>query len=166
VFAGLVSIVAGAIILGIDWSVGDLALFVGVLLFTRGLFTVFGTPFDGAMRGWSIALGLLEMAVGIAVFVWPAPTLLVIGAWIGLYVLFSGVYTIAGSLSAKDVLPSWGLGLALGILEVLFSFWLLARPDLTLMATVYAIGIWSIVYGAMQLVLASQLKHASNELLS
>jgi uncharacterized membrane protein HdeD (DUF308 family) len=57
------------------------------------------------------------------------------------------------------VFPSWGLALALGILEVIFSFWLIGRPALTLMATVYAIGIWSIVYGVMQIALAIDVKH-------
>jgi uncharacterized membrane protein HdeD (DUF308 family) len=164
-FAGILGIVAGVIILAMDWTVSDLAIFVGLLLFLRGLFTMFGTPFDGAMRGWSIFLGILEMAVGVAVFVWPAPTLLVIGVWIGWYVLFSGVFTIAGAISSRKVFSSWGLALALGILEVIFSFWLLARPDLTLMATVYAIGIWSIVYGVMEMVFAFQIKNAANELL-
>jgi uncharacterized membrane protein HdeD (DUF308 family) len=49
--------------------------------------------------------------------------------------------------------------LALGILETGLGYWLLSRPGLTLVATVFAIGIWSIVYGVMQIALAIDVKH-------
>src|SRR6516165_6020705 len=55
--------------------------------------------------------------------------------------------TIAGSISARAVLPYWGLYLGLGIVEMIVSFWLLNRPGLTLVATVIAIGLWSMIYG-------------------
>ena len=126
---GVLSIVAGGIILTIDWTVSDLAVFVGALLVFRGIFTMFSIPVDGALRGWSIALGALETLVGVAVWTWPGPTLLVIAFAIGWWVLFSGIMTIAGSITGRGVLPYWGLMLAFGILETLFAFWLLARPN-------------------------------------
>jgi uncharacterized membrane protein HdeD (DUF308 family) len=156
---GIVSIVAGGLILSIDWSVADLAVFLGVLLVVRGIFTMFSVPLDGAMRGWSIALGLLETLVGIAVWVWPDPTLLVIAFFIGWWVLFGGIMTIAGAVGGRGVMPYWGWLLALGIVETVLGFWLLTRPGLTLVATVLAIGIWSIVYGAIQIALSIEIKH-------
>jgi len=155
---GLISVAAGGIILLVDWSLDDLAIFIGALLLFRGIFTMFSVPIDGAMRGWSIALGLLEALVGLAVWVWPGPTLLVIAFWIGFYVLFSGILTIAGSISARGVLPYWGLVLAFGIFEAVFAIWLLDRPGLTLVATIVAIGLWSIIYGVVQIVLAFEVK--------
>ena len=133
---GIVSVVAGGIILFTDWSVGGLAVFIGAVLLFQGVFTMFSVPLDGSGRGWSVALGVIETLVGLAVLVWPGPTLLVIAFFIGWYVLFSGIMTIAGAISARGVLPYWGLMLAFGILETLFSFWLLARPGLTLVAAV------------------------------
>jgi uncharacterized membrane protein HdeD (DUF308 family) len=158
---GIVSAGAGAIILITDWSVTDLAIFVGAVLLFRGVFTMFSTPLDGAFRGWAIALGLLEALVGLAVWVWPEPTLLVVAFFIGWYVLFSGIMTIAGSISGRDVLPYWGLMLAFGILETLFSFWLLSRPGLTLVAAVLAIGLWSIIYGVVLISLSIEVKNLS-----
>ena len=156
---GFISVAAGGVILFTDWSISDLAVFVGALLLFRGIFTMFSVPIDGALRGWSIALGLLEALVGLAVWVWPGPTLLVIAFWIGFYVLFSGIMTIAGSISTRGVLPYWGLVLAFGIFETAFAIWLLDRPGLTLVATVVAIGLWSIVYGVVQIVLAFEVKN-------
>jgi uncharacterized membrane protein HdeD (DUF308 family) len=160
-FTGIVGVVAGGIILFTDWSVGDLAAFIGAVLLFRGIFMMLGVPLDGSGRGWSIGLGAVEALVGLAVWVWPGATLLVIAFWVGWYVLFSGITTIAGSISARSVLPYWGVMLAFGILETLFSLWLLARPGLTLVAAVLALGLWSLIYGVVQIALAFETKNLS-----
>ena len=158
---GVVSVAAGGIILFTDWSVGDLAAFIGAVLVFQGIFTMFSVPVDGAARGWAVALGLLESLIGLAVWVWPDATLLVIAFFIGWYVLFSGIMTIAGSISGRDVIPYWGLMLAFGILETLFALWLLARPGLTLVAAVLALGLWAVIYGVVEIVLAFEVKNLS-----
>ena len=158
---GIVGVVGGGIILLTDWSVSDLAGFVGAVLLFQGIFTMVSVPLDGSGRGWSMALGSIEAFVGLAVWVWPGPTLLVIAVFAGWYVLLSGIVTIVGGISARSVLPYWGLMLACGILETLFSFWLLARPGLTLVAAVLALGLWAMIYGAVQIVLAFETKNLS-----
>jgi len=162
--SGIVSIVAGGIILLVDWSLNDLAIFLGVLFIVRGVFNMVSLPLDGSVRGWAVALGLLEVGVGIAVVVWPDPTLLVIAAFIGWWVLFSGVMTVAGSLSARRILPYWGLFLALGILEAVVGVWLLYRPGLTLLATVFAVGLWAILYGIVLTAVSIELKNLPDRL--
>jgi len=63
---GLVSTVAGGLILVTDWSVDDLALFLGTLLVGRGVLTMLSRPLDGSAGAWSIAMGVLEAGLGIA----------------------------------------------------------------------------------------------------
>jgi uncharacterized membrane protein HdeD (DUF308 family) len=155
---GILSVVAGGIITFTDWTVSDLIVFVGALLIFRGFFTLFSIPVDGSARTWSIVYGLVELGVGIAVWTWPAPTLLVLAAFIGWLLLFRGITTIAGSLSSRGVIPYWGLVLAFGILETVVSFYLLARPGLTLVAAVLAIGLLSMFYGVAQIVLAFEVR--------
>ncbi len=157
-FNGIITVVAGGIILFTDWKLGDLAVFIGALLVLRGVFDMFSVPVDGSSRGWSVALGVLEFGLGLLVWAWPSPTLLVIAFWIGWYVLFSGILTISGAVAGRDVIPYWGFMLALGIGEVLLSFWLLARPGMTLVATVLAIGLWALVVGVVQIVVAFDMK--------
>jgi uncharacterized membrane protein HdeD (DUF308 family) len=157
--SGIVSIVTGGIILLVDWSVSDLAVFLGALLIVRGVFTMLSLPLDGSTRGWAVAFGLIEVGLGIAALVWPDPTLLVIAAVIGWWVLFSGVMTIVGSVTARRYLPYWGLWLALGIVEAVLAFYLLEQPGLTLLATVLAIGLWSIIYGIVLTAASVELKH-------
>ena len=133
--AGIIGVVAGGTILVTDWTVRDLAVFVGALFLFRGVFTMVSVPLDGSARDWSIAIGLLEIGIGIAVWVWPGPTLLVVAFFIGWYVLFAGIIAIAGSISGRGVLPYWGLMLA--------------------------IGIWCAIYGVLEIVLAFEVKHMS-----
>ena len=161
--SGLVTVLAGGIILFTDWKLGDLAVFVGALLVFRGLFQMFSVPIDGSGRGWTLVLGMLEFGLGLLVWAWPAPTLLVIAFWIGWYVLFSGVMTISGAIAGRNAIPYWGFMLALGIGEVLVSFWLLGRPDITLVAAVLAIGAWALIAGVMQIVVAFDIKRLRDQ---
>lgn len=156
--SGIITVVAGGIILFTDWKLNDLAAFIGALLVVRGLFDMFSVPVDGSSKGWSVALGLLELGLGVMVWAWPSPTLLVIAFWIGWYVLFSGIVTISGAIAGRNVIPYWGFMLAFGIGEVLLSFWLLARPGMTLVAAVLAIGLWALVAGVMQIIVAIDVK--------
>jgi uncharacterized membrane protein HdeD (DUF308 family) len=155
---GIITVVAGGIILFTDWKLSDLAVFIGALLVFRGLFDMFTAPVDGSGFGWSLVAGLLEFGLGILVWAWPSPTLLVIAFWIGWFVLFAGIFTISGAISGRNVIPYWGFMLAFGIAEVLLSFWLLSRPGLTLVATVLAIGLWALVAGVLQIVVAIDVK--------
>jgi uncharacterized membrane protein HdeD (DUF308 family) len=156
---GLVGVIAGGLILAIDWSVADLAVFIGALLVVRGIFTAFSLPLNSTARVWTVVTGLLEIGLGVAIFVWPDPTLLVVAALIGWWVLFSGVMTIGGSIAMRRVLPYWGLALALGIVETVLAFYLLGQPGLTLLSAVLAIGIWSIFYGVMEIAVAFEVKN-------
>ena len=49
--SSIVSIVAGGIILLVDWSLNDLAVFLGVIFIARGVFNMMSLPLDGSMRG-------------------------------------------------------------------------------------------------------------------
>jgi uncharacterized membrane protein HdeD (DUF308 family) len=155
---GVVSIIAGAIIVFTQWSVGDLVVFVGALLVIRGVMTMFSVPVDGSLRAWSIVFGAVEVFVGFGVFAWPGPGLLVVALSIGWLLFFRGTMAIVGSITARKVVPYWGLVLATGILEVLVAVYLLGQPGLTLLAAVFAIGFASMLYGVLEIVAAFEVK--------
>jgi uncharacterized membrane protein HdeD (DUF308 family) len=159
---GIIGVVAGGLILAIDWTIADLAVFIGAFLFLRGIFTAFSLPLNSTARGWTVAAGLLEIGLGVAIFVWPNPTLLVVAALIGWWVLFSGVMTIGGSIATRQVMPYWGLSLALGIVETVLAFYLLGQPGLTLLSAVLALGIWSVFYGVIEVAVAFEVRNLPN----
>jgi uncharacterized membrane protein HdeD (DUF308 family) len=157
--SGLLSVVAGGIILTIEWTVSDLAVFLGVLLIVRGIFTTASVPVDASLRTWSMVMGLIEVGVGIAVLAWPGQTLLVIAFFIGWWLLFRGIVAVSGSVAARKIMPYWSSVLVLGIVEVAVSFYLLSRPALTLVAAVLAIGLVSLFYGVLQIALSFEVKN-------
>ena len=156
---GVVGIVAGAAIVFIDWTVDDLVVFVGTLLIVRGAFTMFSIPVDGSLRTWSIALGLVEIFVGIGVFAWPGPALLVVALSIGWLLLFREAWPSWEPSAAARSLPLWGLVLVAGVLEVVVAIYLLGRPGLTLVATVLAIGFATVLYGVLEVVAAFEVEN-------
>lgn len=162
--AGLISVVAGGIIVVADWTVGDLAVFIGALLVARGFFTLFSSPVDGSARRGSVVMGLVEVGVGTGVWAWPGPTLLVVAFFIGWYLLFQGIMAISGSIATRRIMPYWGWILVLGIIEVLVSFYLLSRPAVTLVAAVMAIGLMAMFYGVVEIVLAFEVKNLPKRL--
>lgn len=157
--AGLVSLVAGGIIISLDWTVDNLVVFVGTLLIVRGALTMFSIPVDGSLRAASIVLGVVEILVGIGVFAWPGPALLVVAFSIGWLLLFRSTVTIVSSIANRQYLPYWGLVLVAGIIEAVVALFLLSRPDITLIATVLAIGFASALYGVLEIVAAFEVKN-------
>ena len=159
---GVLSILAGAIIVFTGWTVDNLVIFVGTLLIVRGLFTMFSVPVDGSLRTWSIVLGIVEAFVGVGVFLWPGPALLVVAFSIGWLLLFRGTMAIVGSISSRTVVPFWGLVLVAGILESIVALYLLTRPDITLLAAVFAIGFAAMLYGVLEIATAFVVRRLAN----
>ncbi|MCW2738012.1 DUF308 domain-containing protein [Nocardioides sp.] len=77
---------------------------------------------------------------------------------IGWLLLFRGTLAVAGAISSRRYLPYWGLVLAMGILESVVALYLLTRPDITLIAAVLAIGFALMLYGALEVVAALEVK--------
>jgi uncharacterized membrane protein HdeD (DUF308 family) len=155
--AGLISIIFGVIILAVDWGVESLAVFVGIMLALRGLASVSARPLDGSARAGSIVPGVLEIAAGIAVIVWPEIGLLTLAVVIGVRILVGGLIQIVGALANRHA-PLWWFILVLGIVQVPLGIWLLRRPGMTLALMITLIGIWSIVTGIGESALAFELR--------
>jgi uncharacterized membrane protein HdeD (DUF308 family) len=158
VISGIVSIVAGVLILSIQWTVSDLALFVSILFIVRGVFTGLTRPLDGSGRAWNLFIGGLEILVGIAFVAWPGVTLLTLAIFIGAWVLVSGIFNIIGAIANRDV-SLWWLFLIVGIIEVVLGLALLDRPELTLALAIAVAGIWAVVAGALQIAAGIELKN-------
>jgi hypothetical protein len=85
--SGVISVVAGVIILDIDWTVSDLAIFVGAYLIFRGLVQMFNGLLGRGLWAYYLGTGALSVLAGIVVIAWPGPTLLVIAILIGVSIV-------------------------------------------------------------------------------
>jgi uncharacterized membrane protein HdeD (DUF308 family) len=153
---GLVLIIAGVLIFSIDWSIRSLSTFIGALFIFEGLWLMATSGLDGRIANF--VTGLLSIAAGIAIIVWPDPGLIVLGIFLGSWLIVVGTMTIAGSFAARHVLDDWWLGLILGLLEVPLGVLALADPGATLAALITVGGIWAVAVGIMRIVLAFELK--------
>src|ERR1700742_964884 len=70
---GALLIVAGVLIFTIDWSLRSLATFIGALFIFEGLSVALTTGIDQRVRQANVITGLLSVAAGVAIIVWPGP---------------------------------------------------------------------------------------------
>jgi len=155
---GLLLIVAGVLIFSIDWTLRELATFIGALFILQGAVEAVTTGIDARVRRVNVLTGLLSIATGIAIIAWPGPGVLAVAIFLGAWLIASGTLTITGAFAARRLLPDWWLLLIMGILEIPLGVLALAAPGATLAALVTVAGIWAVVIGVMRVVIAFELK--------
>jgi uncharacterized membrane protein HdeD (DUF308 family) len=156
---GLLLIVAGVLIFSIDWSVRSLATFIGALFIFEGISMALTSGIDARVRRANVVSGLLSIAVGVAVIVWPGPGIVAVAIFLGAWLIVVGTITISGAFAARHFLPNWWLLLILGLLEVPLGVLALADPGATLAAIVTVGGIWAVAVGVMRVVLSFEVKN-------
>ena len=157
--SGIVVAIAGMIILDAKWTVSELATFVAIVLIFQGVMRAITPPLDGSSRGWTLGFGILEIIAGIVVLAWPGQTLLLIAIFIGASIVVNGAVDIVGAVANRHDVSYWWLLLITGIIEVPLGIYLLRRPGLTLAVAITIIGIWAVLVGILQIVLAFEIKH-------
>jgi uncharacterized membrane protein HdeD (DUF308 family) len=155
---GALLIVAGVLIFSIDWTIRSLATFIGVLFIVQGIAEALTIGIDARVRRANVVTGLLSIATGIVIIVWPGPGLLAVAIVLGAWLIVIGTITISGAFAARRLLPNWWLLLILGLLEVPLGVLALANPGATLAALITVAGIWAVAVGVMRIVLAFEVK--------
>src|SRR5215207_731592 len=155
---GALLIVAGFVIFSIDWTIRDLATFIGALFIFQGVAEALTTGIDARVRQANVIAGLLSIATGVLIIVWPSPGLLAVAIVLGAWLIVMGTFAISGAVAARDVLPDWWLLLIVGLLEVPLGVLALANPGATLVALITVSGIWAVAIGVMRVVIAFEVK--------
>jgi uncharacterized membrane protein HdeD (DUF308 family) len=155
---GAVLIVAGLLIFSIDWTIRELATFIGALFIFQGVAEALTTGIDARVRRANATAGLLSIATGIAIIVWPGPGLVAVAIFLGAWLIVTGTLAISGAFAARRVLPDWWLLLVIGLLEIPLGVLALANPGATLAALITVAGIWGVAIGVMRIVLAFEVK--------
>jgi uncharacterized membrane protein HdeD (DUF308 family) len=161
--AGVISIVFGLLILSIDWTLSGLAAFVATLFIIQGAAYLITRPLDGGTRTTNVIAGLLGIAAGIALLVWPSRGLYVVAVFIGAWIVVSGVMHIVGALANRQA-PHWWLVLILGVIETPLGIWAIRRPGITLAILITLIGAWAIVMGIWEIVIAFEVRKLAQRL--
>jgi uncharacterized membrane protein HdeD (DUF308 family) len=157
-FNGILLVVAGVVIFSIDWTVRELATFIGALFIFQGVVEALTTGIDARVRRANVVTGLLSVATGVVIIAWPEPGLLAVAIFLGAWLIVSGTLGITGAFAARRLLPDWWLLLIAGVLEISLGVLALWAPGATLAALITVAAIWAVVIGVMRIVTAFELK--------
>jgi uncharacterized membrane protein HdeD (DUF308 family) len=155
---GALLVVAGVLIFSIDWTTRSLATFIGALFIFHGVSEALTTGIGGRVRQVNVITGLLSIAAGLLIIVWPDPGVAVVAIVLGAWLIVVGTISISGAFAARRVLPNWWLLLVLGLVELPLGVLALANPGATLAALITVAGIWAVAVGATRIVLAFDIK--------
>src|ERR1700750_1318541 len=114
---GAALIVAGLLIFSIDWSVRSLATFIGALFIFEGLTYALTTGIDARVRRANVVTGLLSIASGVAIIVWPGPGIVAVAIFLGAWLIVGGTLAISGAFAARPLMRDWWLLLLLGLVQ-------------------------------------------------
>jgi uncharacterized membrane protein HdeD (DUF308 family) len=105
-------------------------------------------------RNWwlFLVLGLVSIAAGVLAIVYPDITLLALGIFAGVALLFMGVMEVVDAIAGGP--ESRALSAIVGVLSILAGLVCLRRPGESLLAIVVVLGIYLIVAGVIRFVRA------------
>jgi uncharacterized membrane protein HdeD (DUF308 family) len=161
--------IAFAVIILIWPNIGLSALIAlfGAYALVSGAATILGAfsvPIRGGRHAWLVIEGLLGLAVGVVVFVWPDLSALGLLYAIGAWAIALGIFEIALAF----VLPLGGgrslLVVLGGLLSVAFGVIMFADPGAGAVALLALIAAFALVTGAMQIAFALELRRVVVEL--
>jgi uncharacterized membrane protein HdeD (DUF308 family) len=160
-FGGIASILFGFIVLSFRFAtILAVAIFIGVFFVGLGIVEIIGA-FRGSRHKWAFLLaGLLSVVAGVLALVWPDVTLFILAIFIGWTLLFWGIADIVYSLMFRREMHYWWLMLIRGIVSVGVGVWALAHPGPTLEVLVVLVGIWSVLWGVLEVIAAFFMHHA------
>jgi uncharacterized membrane protein HdeD (DUF308 family) len=154
---GLASAVFGVMILA--WpgiSVYALTIVFGAYALATGIFefaAAFSTQFKEE-RGWLILRGLLGIAIGVLVFVWPSISALALLYVIGAYAFGLGILAVIAAfrlpLNGQDTTAV----VLTGLVSIVFGIVIFAKPGAGALAVLALIAAFALVTGVTELVVA------------
>jgi uncharacterized membrane protein HdeD (DUF308 family) len=128
-----------------------LAVFSGAIFIAGGVSAVLNAwKLDGGHRRLLGVLGVLAVATGIVLLVWPHPTLYVVAVLVGWYLVVMGiVHFVQALFHTAD--RYWWAGLLLGLVELLIGSWAATYPGKSLSVFAALIGIYAVLHGIIEM---------------
>ena len=160
---GIVAVAFG--ILAFAWPGLTLAILVAlfaVYVFVDGidLLVALARGDATARRHWLAigAMGILGVVVGIVAFFLPGETAITLLYLAAFWAIVLGVLQISAAIRLRKAI-SGELWMALGgLISILFGVYLVVLPGPGLLSLVWLVGLWAVVFGVTNLILAWRLR--------
>jgi uncharacterized membrane protein HdeD (DUF308 family) len=158
---GVLTLVVGVVAL--IWPGATLvviAVLFGIQLVVAGIFqfvSAFGMDESTGTRVLFVLLGALSIFVGIYAVRHLNVTLGAIALLLGIYWIVSGFVQLFTSISNRE-LPHRGWAITLAILSIVAGVIVVAYPGISLLTLTIVLGVWLVIYGIMEIVLAFRVR--------
>jgi uncharacterized membrane protein HdeD (DUF308 family) len=112
--------------------------------------------------GWMLLDGLIGIAIGVLALSRPKSTAIALLFLIGVWAVARGVLEIVVAIALrKELKGEWRLLLA-GLLSIVFGAIVFSRPGAGLIAILWLVGFYAVLYGLMLVSLAFKAKNLKN----
>jgi uncharacterized membrane protein HdeD (DUF308 family) len=159
---GIITAVLGVIALA--WPGRTLlvvAVLFGVQFIVMGIFRFVGAfavdDVSGGSRVLMALLGVLSLIIGLYAVRHILITLLALVLLLGIFWIVSGTIELFTALSHREM-RGRGWSAIMGILSVLAGLVVLVYPGISLLVLAIFLSIWLLIYGAMEIALAFQIR--------
>jgi len=141
-------------------TLAALVIVLGAYFFVTGVVAI--TAAWGGVAGsrwWELLFeGILAVVVALLIWSWPATSTEAFVYFVAAWFIVSGIIQIVAGVRLRDVIDNEWLYILGGIISVAFGVWVFRSPSQGTVATAYIFGIYFVLYGIVQLVLAYKLK--------
>ena len=141
-----------------------LAVIIGIFAIVDGIIDLIdairhrGTPGVGLR----VFLGIVSLLFGIIILVWPGKTLGFMVILIAIWAILIGALQIIANVGIRKEAPgAWVWGVVAGAIGLIFGIVVLFNLGIGLVALIWLIGIWAIIFGVALIVLGLQVRKAA-----
>jgi uncharacterized membrane protein HdeD (DUF308 family) len=157
---GLVAVLFG--VLAFAWpgmTLAVLVLLFGAYALVDGILAIWVALRGGTDHRLFIGLeGVVGVLAGLATFVYPGLTALVLLYIIAFWAVVTGVLEVVAAVRLRRVITNeWGLIIG-GVLSVIFGIVLIVSPGAGALAVVFVIGAYAVLFGVTLLMLSWRLR--------
>lgn len=158
---GLVALVFGAVAIlqplaaatALAWAIGVMAIVEGVI----SLVALVGGN-SGVSRGWLAVYALASLVFGVLAVINPLATASVLVLLLAAWLIVAGIHRIVFAVRVRRHIQGEWLLILSGVLAIVLGALLVANPLAGVAVTTLWIGIGSLIYGVLQVVVAFRLR--------
>jgi len=158
---GLVALGFGIIAIGWPMSAAiALAWTLGVMAIVEGVISLLAliTGGSGASRGWLLLYVVASLGFGILAVINPLATASVLVLFLAAWLLVAGIYRIVFAIRVRRQIQGEWLLILSGVLAIVLGLLFAANPYAGVAVTTLWIGIVSLLYGVLQVLVAFKLR--------
>jgi len=158
---GLVALGFGIIAVGWPMSAAiALAWTLGVMAIVEGVISLLAliTGASGASRGWLLLYVVASLGFGILAVINPLATASVLVLFLAAWLLVAGIYRIVFAIRVRRQIQGEWLLILSGVLAIVLGLLFAANPYAGVAVTTLWIGIGSLLYGVLQVLVAFKLR--------